>query len=122
MKTPAIVWIFALAGLMMTFVPRGHAVPSQSSGDESSLVSPENAQRVKVYGPWSHTRTIDGEILVCLPQYRSEWTQGCKDSKGGNAWQSLYSTDLPGFEIAGIQYKTVSSDLVHLYVYYRKKQ
>lgn len=122
MKNILFVCLMAFASVAFA---KGSSYPKpQNDPTGSGIVPIENAQKVMYFYSsrlWHYT---DGTILVCpFDADASNREKECTNKTSKNAWVPLLSLQVPGYEIAGVQFVfTGSSGYMNLLVYWRKSQ
>jgi hypothetical protein len=95
------------------------ASPGEGSG---SVMSFADVPRALVFGSDRNAIGLDGQLLVCLPEFKSTVAQGdwaCVDANGRNAW-SIAENALRGYKLSAYEIRYVGSGYRTLILYFGK--
>lgn len=115
--------LIALSMIPAFAFAKGSSHPPQSDTQVSpSIIEFKYAQRVLHFSPTMNSIAADGTILVCQYPNKGNWDGECLNDKKQNAWVSIDSIQIPGYEKVAFEYRMVgSSGYRNLLIYFSKK-
>lgn len=102
---------------------KGSSYTQSSIEDRTTGIIPYNSSnRIKMFDSSRNSFTIDGEIVVCLPQFEADWRNGsCLDRKKQNAWYKIEDSSPPNYQVTFIEYRFMGNGSRILIVHYAPK-
>lgn len=111
--------------LMVSSVAFAATVPVAVPAPASPPVSFATYPRVLTFSSANNSISNDGQLLVCLPQFKTSqenWNAPvlCSDANGHNAW-SLAENALPGFKLTAYEIRYLGAGSRYLILYFGAK-